>query len=140
MEKVKSLLLQNEPPKPKPEQIPNKAVARVWSKMIEIYGHKWASQFGEVSRPDGSLTSTARTWAQGLGKYTAQQISKGFSRLVEDGNEWPPSLPSFVMMCREEKPIASYHRIVTALPAPEVSPEVIKKNLAEMRKRLSTRH
>jgi len=108
--------------------------------MIEIYGHKFASQFGEVSYPNGSLTTTARTWAQGLANFNSQQISTGFSRLVATGEEWPPSLPAFVKLCRDEKPLASYHRMATALPAPPVDPAVVRKNLSEIRKRMSMSH
>ena len=53
------------------------------------------------------------------------------------GGEWPPSLPSFVAMCKPQKrENAAMYRNVPRLPAPVASPETAARNLAEARKAL----
>jgi hypothetical protein len=103
--------------------------------MTEVYGYKWASQYGEVSQGNGNLTSAAATWAQGLRRFSLEEISRGFSRMVEGGDPWPPSLPEFIAFCNE-RPLAPYHRIAKMLPAPEVDPELIRDCFSKIRKTL----
>ena len=117
--------------------IPPRAIARFWTRMAEIYGHKWVSQFGECADDRGNLTSAAQTWSQGLATIPLESISLGFSALVEKGNEWPPSLPEFLALCQPEKPLAPYHQIATALPPPEVDEQIARESLAKIRKILS---
>lgn len=119
-----------------PKQIANRAIARVWTRMAEVYGHKWTSQYGEVSDDSGHLSSAARTWAQGLAQLSLEEISIGFSRMVESGDEWPPSLPEFRKLC-QVKLLAPYHRMAKSLPAPEVDPNLIRDSFAQMRKTLN---
>ncbi len=64
---------------------------RIWRRMSEIYGHKWASQNG--SQPSD-------TWAVALADVTVEQIAGAFRLLLRDLPEWPPTLPEFVKMCR----------------------------------------
>lgn len=118
-------------------ELPPKAIARFWTRMAEIYGHKWMSQFGECADDRGNLTSAAQTWSQGLATIPLEAISTGFSALVEKGNEWPPSLPEFLALCQPEKPLAAYHRITKALPPPEVDEQIARESLAKIRKILS---
>ena len=118
-------------------ELPIRVIARFWTRMSEIYGHKWVSQFGEVCDLNGDLSSAAQTWSQGLATIPLESISLGFSALVEQGNEWPPSLPEFLALCQPEKPIAPYHRIATALPPPEVDEQIARESLAKIRKILS---
>lgn len=119
------------------KELPLRVIARFWTRMSEIYGHKWVSQFGEVCDLNGDLASAAQTWSQGLATIPLEAISTGFSALVEKGNEWPPSLPEFLALCQPEKPLAPYHRIATALPPPEVDEQIARESLAKIRKILS---
>lgn len=114
-------------------ELPLRAIARFWTRMAEIYGHKWVSQFGEVCDLNGDLSSAAQTWSQGLASIPMENISEGFSTLVKKGGEWPPSLPEFLAMCQPEKRLAAYHKMVTALPAPPVDPKVVEDSLAQIR-------
>ena len=110
-----------------------KVMARIWQRMTEVYGHRWMSAWGESSNPDGSLTSAAVTWAQGLSRFTLDEIRQGFEKLVKNENEWPPTLPEFMALCRE-KSAAPYHRMVgPALPPPEVDSAMIEGELKKMR-------
>jgi len=74
-------------------------MARLWERMASIYGHKWTAAFGEVSKPDGSMSDTAGVWAQGLSGVTAEQFASGLEGCVKSGKEWPPDLPVFREMC-----------------------------------------
>ncbi len=143
MESIGSLVRQNEhsPPSKDSNRIHNRLIARVWTRMAEVYGHKWVSQYGECSDSDGNLTSAAKTWAEGLASLGDQEmqmrlISRGFSKIVESGDEWPPSLPQFLEMCHVKR-LAPYHRIAKLeLPAP-TDPELARATLAEIKSKLS---
>ena len=119
------------------KELPPRVIARFWTRMAEIYGHKWASQFGDCADPDGGLTSAAATWSQGLATIPLEAISTGFSTLVKKGSEWPPSLPEFLALCLPEKDAAPYHKMAIALPAPSVDPQLVKDSLAQVRKILN---
>jgi hypothetical protein len=119
------------------KELPPKVIARFWTRMAEIYGHKWASQFGDCADPDGGLTSAAQTWAQGLASIPLESISVGFSALVKKGSEWPPSLPEFLATCQPAKRLAPYHKMAIALPSPPVDPILVRDSLAQLRKILN---
>lgn len=127
-----------------PRQIDNRIIARIWTKMAEVYGYKWTSQYGEVTNDQGALSSAAVTWAQGLsvlGDQTEQmkQISDGFAKMVEGGYDWPPSLPQFLDLCRKKR-LAPYHRIYkNVLPAP-VDHENARIHLQKAREILNGKH
>jgi len=89
--------------------------------MAEVYGHKWVSQYGESTDTKGYLTSAANTWAEGLSSLSLEAISKGFSKMVNAGDPWPPSLPEFIQMCRADKLAAPYHKL--APPMTKIDPE-----------------
>jgi hypothetical protein len=126
-----------------PKQVRNEIIARVWTRMAEVYGHKWVSQYGEVCDEKGTLTSAAKTWAQGLSRLKPEEISVGFSKIVEKGFTWPPSLPEFANLCANGRPLklaAPFHKMVKQLPAPEVDPEIIRSTLREIRARMSSKN
>ena len=143
MESIGSLVQQNEhsPQNNDSNRIHNRLIARVWTRMAEIYGHKWVSQYGECSDESGNLSSSAKTWAEGLASLgdqatQMQLISQGFSKIVKSGDEWPPSLPQFLAVCYV-KQIAPYHRIAKfELPAPR-NEELARSTLQEIRSRMN---
>ena len=77
-----------------------KLMAALWERMTHIYGHRWATSFGEAAiNRDGDLTDTAKTWATGLSGITPEQIATGLHACCNDAsNEWP-SLPMFKSKC-----------------------------------------
>ena len=75
-------------------------MANLWERMIHIYGHKFASAFGESAFDGNDLSETARTWASGLRDVTGEQIASGLRECVNKGDPWPPALPEFVSMCK----------------------------------------
>lgn len=58
-------------------------------------------------------------WTQAIGKLSDQEVKSGVAECVNQGLEWPPSLPEFVRMCRESgvdwKP--AFDRLIQRKPA-----------------------
>jgi len=68
-------------------------MARLWVLMTEMYGHKWASTYGQ---------SDSGTWGKVLGDVTGKQIANGMQALARrtgDQAAWPPSAPEFRDLC-----------------------------------------
>jgi hypothetical protein len=96
--------------------------------MIEMYGHKFTSTYGDVPN---------ETWAQALGNFTGAEIATGLKACFQREDNWPPSLPEFLQMCRPVAPkSAPFHRSYTALPPPRPSKEKAQSWLAKMREKL----
>ncbi len=68
---------------------------RLWERMAAIYGHRWASAYGEAPEREGTLTVAGDTWARGLAGLTPVQIGEGIDRCLASGEPWPPTLPEF---------------------------------------------
>jgi hypothetical protein len=66
----------------------------LWTRMEEIYPHKWSSKLGEPG------SSAFATWRQGLAGITPQQIATGLQQCVQRTDAWPPSLPAFRALCQ----------------------------------------
>ena len=76
-----------------------KSMARLWTNMASIYGHKWNSSFGEAAVINGNLTVIAKMWATGLIDIDPQGISDGLNACIKSGESWPPTLPEFIKLC-----------------------------------------
>ena len=105
--------------------------------MAEVYGHKWVSQYGEVSMENGELTSAAKTWAQGLSKLSLDEIGQGFNKLLDRQDGWPPSLPEFLNLARVNG--ASYHKPAVALPPSVMSQDEVRTALDGLKEVISGR-
>ena len=99
-----------------PEEQQIKAMMRLWERM----------------------TDTAELWLQGLGRFTLSEIGNGVNEMVEKGQEWPPTLPEFMAMCKP-KHLAPYHKMAKALPAPEVDSAIAHTELAKIRALIAKR-
>ncbi len=73
----------------------------LWLRMAEIYGHRWASSYGE---PDGP---GAQTWAKGLAGIAPAQLADGLSACIASADPWPPTLPEFRARCLGIPPLAA---------------------------------
>lgn len=62
--------------------------------MSAMFGHTWASQYGD--EPNGS---GGDTWAAALAGITPAQIAAGLRATLTVGSDWPPSAPRFRAMC-----------------------------------------
>ena len=70
-----------------------KAMAKLWLRMAEIYGHRWTSSYGD--KPN-------ETWAKALGRFSFEQIRMGLNKMLEKNIEWPPTLTEFIAHCKPE--------------------------------------
>lgn len=102
-------------------------MARLWERMTEIYGHRWISAYGEAVN---------ESWRRGLQGVSVEQIGKGLERLLEQGREWPPTLPEFRALCVTDPstPLAPYHRPAPRLLEAPRNPEIARAALAECRR------
>lgn len=82
--------------------------------MTAIYGHKWASAYGETDADD--------TWARGLHDVSPQQLAAGLHACLKRTDTWPPTLPEFIVLCKPE-PKPAYHEAYPGLPAPKLTDE-----------------
>lgn len=82
-------LQQNPPPRLSQHSLDN-----FWARMAAMFGHSWASQFGES--PTGLAGDT---WAAALAGITPAQISTGLHATLALGAEFPPSAPHFRALC-----------------------------------------
>lgn len=67
--------------------------------MTSIYGHRWVSSYGLPVDESGALTETAETWRRGLAGLARPALARGFTTLLANGQEWPPTLPEFRDLC-----------------------------------------
>lgn len=72
----------------------HRVLARLWSRMAELFGGLWASQCGEVG---GQVFST---WLGGLADVTEAQIRHALNQLLTSGRQFPPSLIEFRGLCQ----------------------------------------
>lgn len=70
-----------------------KRIETLFGKFAEIYGHKWASSYGEIGNGSDA------TWAKGLAGLSGEQLAQGLSACLLRNDPWPPSLPEFRAMC-----------------------------------------
>ena len=80
----------------------NKIMTNLWERLTHIYGHKFASAYGESAINGNNLTEAARTWSSGLRGLTGEHIANGLRECIACGESWPPTLPEFVKMCKGE--------------------------------------
>lgn len=66
---------------------------KLWVTMVETFGHRWTSSFGDCPRPD-------HAWAKHLSGLNGRQIANGLAQLNDlEDKEWPPSATHFRAMC-----------------------------------------
>ena len=121
-----------------PEEQQIRAMMRLWERMTQLWGHRHLSAWGQSVDANGNLTDTAQVWLQGLGKYTLREIADGVTEMVEKGQEWPPTLPELMQMCKPKR-LAPYHKMAEALPAPEVDSAIAYAELKKIRALIAKR-
>lgn len=104
-------------------------MAKLWKALIEMYGHKFTSAYGEVPND---------TWALALSGFEWHHLAQGVRACFRREDNWPPTLPEFVEMCMPAKTPSSLYfpDSVKALPPPRPSREFAEKRIAEIRQKL----
>lgn len=100
-------------------------MAKLWDRMIEMYGHKFTSSFGE--QPND-------TWARALSDMTGHEIATGLHACFEREDNWPPTLPEFITMCRPAK--EQHLEEFLGLPKPRANKEYAQDKLKAIRDKL----
>lgn len=70
-------------------------VETLWSLMTQMFGHRWASSYGDAVDPDG-------VWRASLKGISEQLVKQGLNQVAESGLSWPPSAPEFRAMCMDD--------------------------------------
>jgi len=135
----------NDQPVDKPRQPKNElekgiddlAIARLWARMTQIFGHRWTTNQGVSTIASGELSDTAKVWQMGLSSMTLAQTAEGFNRLLKVPSKWPPSLPEFIALCSNlptgaTNPMA-YRKPPRRLLAPRSNPKIANENIEKMR-------
>ena len=76
----------------------DRLVVRFFTRMLHLYGHKWASVYGAAT-VNGKLTPSARQWAYDLRDMTPEQVALGVAETERRGLEWPPGPIEFKRLC-----------------------------------------
>lgn len=77
-------------------------MVRLWTRMGLLFGaDNWVRRYGE---------DPSAEWSQALRHKTVRQIATGVQACIDAALEFPPTLPQFKKLCREEDswPAASY--------------------------------
>lgn len=69
--------------------------------MMEFYGHKWASMYGETFEASGSA---GLTWQKGLAGVVPGNLADGLRKCLDREDPWPPTLPEFRKLCLPPEP------------------------------------
>jgi hypothetical protein len=100
-------------------------VRRLFARFAELYGaQKVAAMWGDVT-----IDALSPVWAKALSVYDVKTVAAAVHALPHRESAWPPTLPEFTALCREQiKPAA--HR--PALPVPKRTAEEIAAGAAQM--------
>ena len=106
-------------------------IRTLWLRMIALYGHKWSSAHGDQPE-DGS----GKTWQHGLRGINASEIGDGLQACLAREDDWPPTLPEFLRLCRpKDNQPANDWKSQRADPAKMPSPDRLawhKANIAHI--------
>lgn len=102
-------------------RLPDSWVESLLDRMAAMYGEKFVRQW-ERTNP----SAMRDMWAESLGQFDGERIKWALLHLVSN-NPFPPTLPEFVMLCRQApRPEAP------ALPAPIVPKSVAQQRAEEL--------
>lgn len=120
-------------PSASPSRLPDSWVEKLFQKFEDFYGSKWAAQYGAFPRE-----RVKATWAEELAGFAAIPDALASALEVQKTDEWPPTLPKFLGICRDQA-----RRIGTAAKGPalehKLTTEDIERNrqwIAEIREKL----
>ena len=101
--------------------LPDSWIKSLLDRMAAMYGEKFVRQW-EKTDP----SAMREMWANALGRYDGEQIKWALLHLVGN-NPFPPTLPEFVILCRQAP-----RSEIPSLPAPVVPQEVARARAAEI--------
>lgn len=111
-----------------PVHLSDKIISQLFVRMGSMYGHLWTSRW-----PDQNTLAAAKSeWANALSCFSTDELSTAF-RLCLKRFPKAPSLPEFYLLCGEQKPACTAHRMLELSKHPQCSKETAEKNLKKMR-------
>jgi hypothetical protein len=109
------------------QPLPDAWVRRLFERFAELYGaQKVAAMWGDVG-----TDRLVPVWAETLGKFDAATLAAAVKAMPEREAMWPPTLPEFVALCREQQVRPEHRR---ALPVPKRSDAEIAAGAEQMAK------
>lgn len=109
------------------QPLPDSWVLRLFARFAEVYGsQKTAAMWGDVG-----VDSLVPVWAEALGRFDAATLGAAVRAMPERDSAWPPTLPEFVAMCRDQR-VRPEH--MPALPVPKRTPEEIAAGAEQMQR------
>jgi len=91
--------------------LPMAWIEKLFDRMISHYGNKFLDMWRDID-----LQGVKATWAHELGKLSRDEIARGANAL--SGQEWPPTLPQFISLCRVKiNPLSAYYEAINGLAA-----------------------
>jgi len=101
-----------------------RTVLAFWTRMAEMYGHKWTSQQGD---------KPTALWSKAISGLSADELREGIRGCLANGHSWPPSLPEFMAMAKPRKrENEGMYRALPQLPAPKSSQETARRELQKL--------
>ena len=76
-------------------RITEQHMAAFWERMEQIYGSKFTSEFGNA------IDFWFRAFTER--KLSAYHLKQGLEACMDGGEQFPPSLPKFLAMCKPKK-------------------------------------
>lgn len=116
----------------RPQPLPEAWVAKLQSRMMAIYGHKFSSLF----QSEHAMDEWRDTWARALAGVTGEQIAAGLEKLATSTDEWPPTSGEFRAMCKPV--IRPEHQRNALLSAPRDTKDR-SRELARIREMLASK-
>lgn len=116
--------------------LPPAWVDRLFSRLAAYYG----SQKLATMWVDADMAEVKAVWSEQLGRFEPASISAALQRLVDSGNQWPPTLPEFAELCRQAAVGRQQAQRYDALPAPgnaRTDAETAKRKVAELMRSLA---
>lgn len=79
-----------------PSSLPPDWVDRLFARFLAFYG---AQKVGAMWN-GADVAEVKAVWGEQLGRYRPVTIGAALQKLIDSGNQWPPTLPEFVELCR----------------------------------------
>jgi hypothetical protein len=105
-------------------------INELFLKFSAFYGSQFISKWTGID-----IDMVKSEWADGLEQFKVETISKALD-YVRENNEFPPSLPEFVKICKEFKPRPEDENLRLTHVHQPISEEKAKENLAKMKEML----
>lgn len=105
--------------------LPDKWIERLFQRLEDFYGSKWATQYGAFPRE-----RVKATWAEELAGFADKPEALAAALDAQKFSPFPPTLPEFLNLCRN-----AASRTGPTLMALEhkLSPEDIERNRARIK-------